>query len=133
MARKNTRNAAGSGSIRQRPNGLWEGRYTYTDDLGATKRASVYADTEKECRRKLTAITKAVDDGTYRKTSRVTVSQWLDEWVETYCKDLKPMTIEGYKQKTKTNMKPYFGAAPLSSLDNLKIQKYYKLNFNYLI
>lgn len=127
MARKNTRTAAGSGSIRQRPNGLWEGRYTYTDDLGATKRASVYADTEKECRRKLTAITKAVDDGTYRKTSRVTVSQWLDEWVETYCKSLRPMTVEGYKQKIKTNIKPYFGAAPLSSLDNLKIQKYYNL------
>ncbi len=127
MARKNTRTAAGSGSIRQRPNGLWEARYTYVDELGVKKRASVYADTEKECRRKLTAITKAVDDGTYRKTSRVTVSQWLDEWVDTYCKDLKPMTQEGYRQKIKTNIKPYFGAASLSSLDNLKIQKYYNL------
>lgn len=125
MARKNTRNASGSGSIRQRPDGRWEARYTYEDELGIKKRASVYADTEKECRRKLTAILKGIDDGTYRKAQRYTVSQWLDEWINTYCKDLKPMTLEGYRSKIKTNIKPYLGTALLSSLTNLKLQKYY--------
>ena len=52
MPRKsNTRAAQGSGSIRQRPDGRWEGRFTYTDDLGQKKRASVYADTQKEADR----------------------------------------------------------------------------------
>ena len=126
MARKsNTRAASGAGSIRQRPDGRWEARYTYEDDLGVKKRSSVYADTEKECRRKLTAILKAVDDGTYRKAKRYTVSQWLDEWLDTYCKDLKPMTLEGYRSKVNTNIKPYLGAATLSSLTNLKLQKFY--------
>ena len=86
MARKrSTRAAAGAGSIRQRPDGRWEARFTYTDELGQKKRASVYGDTQKECRQKLTAAVKAVDEGAYRRNQKYTLSQWLDEWMETYC------------------------------------------------
>ena len=72
MARKSTRNAQGSGTIRQRPDGRWEARFTYTDELGQKKRASVYADTQKECRQKLTAALKSVDEGSYIITQRYT-------------------------------------------------------------
>ena len=38
MARKNNvRTAQGAGSIRQRPNGLWEARYTVGRDPGTGK------------------------------------------------------------------------------------------------
>lgn len=128
MARKsNTRAAQGSGSIRQRPDGRWEARFTYIDDLGVKKRGSVYGDTQKECRQKLTAALTAVDAGIYKKTQRYTVEQWLDEWLSTYCKDLKPMTISGYKSKVETRIKPYIGKSQLTSLNNVQIQKYYNL------
>ena len=128
MARKsNTRAAQGSGSIRQRPDGRWEARFTYTDDLGVKKRGSVYGDTQKECRQKLTAALTAVDAGIYKKTQRYTVEQWLDEWLSTYCKDLKPMTISGYKSKVETRIKPYIGKSQLTALNNVQIQKYYNL------
>ena len=81
MARKSTRNAQGSGTIRQRSDGRWEARFTYSDDLGQRKRGSVYGDSQKECRQKLTATLKAIDAGTYLQTKRYTVSQWLDEWL----------------------------------------------------
>lgn len=119
------RNAHGSGSIRQRPDGRWEARFTYQDELGQPKRSSVYADTQRECRQKLTAALKAVDEGSYRKTKRYTVSEWLDEWLVTYCKDLKPMTIAGYRSKIETRIKPYIGKTQLSALTNVQVQKYY--------
>lgn len=126
MARKsNTRAAAGAGSIRQRPDGRWEARFTYTDELGQKKRASVYGDTQKECRQKLTAAIKAVDEGIYRKTQKYTLSEWLDEWITTYCKDLKPATISGYKSKIATRIKPYLGGSQLSALNNVQLQRYY--------
>lgn len=126
MARKsNTRAAQGAGSIRQRPDGRWEARFTYTDELGQKKRASVYADTQKECRQKLTAAVKSIDEGTYRKTQRYTVSQWLDEWLLLYCKDLKPLTISGYKSKIETRIKPYLGDSQLTALNNVQLQRYY--------
>ena len=126
MARKsNTRAAQGSGSIRQRPNGLWEARFTFTDDLGQKKRASVYGTTQKECRQKLTDAIKAIDDGVYTKPQRYTVAQWLDEWLSTYCKDLKPATFSGYRSKIETRIKPYIGNSTLSALTNVQVQKFY--------
>ena len=126
MARKrSTRAAAGAGSIRQRPDGRWEARFTYTDELGQKKRASVYGDTQKECRQKLTAAVKAVDEGAYRRNQKYTLSQWLDEWMETYCKDLKPATISGYRSKIETRIKPYLGGSQLSALNNVLLQRYY--------
>lgn len=126
MARtKNTRSAAGSGSIRQRLDGRWEGRYSYVDELGQKKRSSVYGDTQKECRQKLTAILRAVDAGSYRKTKRYTVSQWLDEWLVTYCRDLKPATKDGYKSKVEARIKPYIGSVQLTALNNVTLQKFY--------
>ena len=127
MARKsNTRAASGAGSIRQRPDGRWEARFTYLDELGQKKRGSVYATTQKECRQKLTAAVKAVDEGSYKGTQRrYTVSEWLDEWLNTYCKDLKPTTRAGYKSKVNTRIKPYIGGMQLSALNNVQMQRYF--------
>ena len=126
MPRKNNSRAAqGSGNIRQRPDGRWEARFTYTDELGKQKRASVYADTQKEARKKLTAALKSVDEGSYRKTQRYTVQQWMEEWVSVYCRELKPSTIDGYRSKAKTWINPALGTVQLSALTNTTIQKFY--------
>lgn len=51
---KATRTAAGSGSIRQRPDGRWEARLTLGHDEGTGKRKtlSIYGATQKEVKRK---------------------------------------------------------------------------------
>jgi len=125
MPKKNTKGARGGGSIRQRSDGRWEARFTFTDELGQRKRGSVYADTQKECRQQLTTTLKAIDEGTYRQIKRYTVSQWLDEWLTTYCGDLKPLSLSGYKSKVNTRIKPYIGRCQLSELTNLQIKKFY--------
>ena len=119
------RAAAGSGSIRQRPDGRWEARYTYKDELGRTKRASVYADTQKECRRKLTSILTDIDRNAYIKPQRYTFAQWLDIWLETYCRNLKPMTLASYKSKIEYRIKPAIGGSYLSALTNVQLQTFY--------
>lgn len=124
MARKNSRSAAGSGTLRQRPDGLWEARFTYVDELGVKRRKSIYAPTQKECRKKLTAATKAVDEGRYKPPQRMTVGEWLDEWVNTYCVGLKPRTISLYKETIKARIKPYIGGIDLQQLTNLNVQRF---------
>lgn len=123
MARKNSRAAAGSGTIRQRSDGLWEARFTYLDDLGVKKRKSVYGNTQKECRQKLTAATKAVDEGSYKEPQKVPLSQWLDTWLEEYCKNLKTASRNTYKTRIENSIKPYIGSTQLSRLTNQQIQK----------
>ena len=119
------RNAQGSGSIRQRPDGRWEARFTYTDELGQKKRSSVYGATQKEVRQKLTAALKQVDDNAFFRTKHYTVSGWLDTWLATYCTDLKPMTVSGYRNKIEGRIKPYIGTVQIASLTNVQVQRYY--------
>lgn len=119
------RNAQGGGSIRQRADGRWEARYTYIDDLGQPKRGSVYAKTQRECRRKLTAVLKTVDDGAYHKPGkRYTVAAWIEEWLGTYCTTLKPMTVEDYRRKAERYIIPHLGAAQLTALTPVQVQRF---------
>ena len=92
MARKsNTRAAQGAGSIRQRPNGSWEGRYTVGKDPGTGKpiRKSVYGKTQTEVRQKMTQAIAAIDNGDYFEPSKMTLGEWLDIWLAEYMGDKK--------------------------------------------
>ena len=74
MPRKTTRNAQGGGTIRQRPDGRWEGRVTLGRDLGTGKQVqkSIYGATQKEVRQRMQKILVEVDE--------VTVGEWMDIW-----------------------------------------------------
>ncbi len=112
------RNAAGGGSIRQRSDGRWEGRYSYRDDLGQPKRGSIYGRTQREVRRD-------IDAGQFRETRRYTVAQWLEEWLSVHCARLKPMTISTYRTKIENWVLPYISDVPIAALTPLTVQRYY--------
>ena len=125
MAKKN---ASGNGTIRQRPDGRWEGRATVGIHPGTGKpiRRSVYADTKTECAKLLRQLVKAVDDGTYQTPNQMTVSQWLDEWIETFVKpSVKPLTLAAYRTSIRTHIVPEIGATRLQSIRGIQIQKLY--------
>ena len=122
------RNAAGSGSIKHRKDGRWEAKYSYTDKLGQPKRSSVYGRTQKECRQKLTQILKNVDEGSYRETEkRYTVKEWFEEWLTTYCKTLKPRTMNDYRSRSERYIIPHLGKAQLSALTPMQVQRFINL------
>ena len=100
MPRKSTRNAQGGGTIRQRPDGRWEARYTVGRDPGIGKQIqrSVYGSTQKEVRQKLAQITAAIDKGTYQTPNKITVSAWMVEWLNTFCAGkVKLLTFQSYQ------------------------------------
>ena len=129
MPRKsNTRAAQGAGSIRQRPDGTWEARITIGADPGTGKpiRRSVYAKTQAEVRKKMTAIQRAVDSGSYQEPDKTTVSEWLDEWMKTFCAvKLKPLTYSSYEVAIRKHIKPAVGALKLQAVKGVHIQKLY--------
>lgn len=127
MPRKTTRNAQGAGTIRQRKDGSWEGRYTVGRDPGTGKQIqkSVYGKTQKETRIKLQQATAAIDLGVYTEPSKLTVSRWLEIWLEEFLGDVKPRTQELYTSTVKNRIKPAIGAVKLSELKTAAIQKFY--------
>lgn len=121
------RNGSGSGNIRHRSDGRWEGRYTVGFDPATGKQVqrSVYGKTQQEVRQRLTKVTAELDNGTYIAPTKDTVGQWLDMWLDTYVKhSVKPYTYDCYARNVKNYIKPALGGIRLSALSALHIQRF---------
>ncbi len=124
MARSNKKKANGSGTIKRRGDGRWEGQFTYYDEYGHQKRSSVYAPTQNECRKKLAAKVAEVDTtGTYKEPSTMTYRQWFELWLETKSAGWKPNTKRNYKQKAEKHILSTLGDKKLSNITPVMCQK----------
>lgn len=128
MPRKSTRAASGSGSIRQRPDGRWEARITTGTNPGTGKpiRRSVYGDTQAAVRKQMTAILRELDRGTYQSPNKITVSEWMQEWLSTFCSGkVKLLTYQSYEGIIKNHITPAIGAIELQAVKGTHIQRLY--------
>lgn len=125
--RTNTRGAQGGGSIRQRPDGRWEARYTVGRDPGTGRQVqrSIYGATQAEVRKALQKATTAIDEGIYVEPSKLTLAKWLDIWLDEYTADLKPLTVISYRRQVENHIKPALGARKLSAISAHEIQILY--------
>ncbi|MCI8656246.1 MAG: site-specific integrase [Oscillospiraceae bacterium] len=127
MARKSTRAAQGGGTIRQRPDGRWEARFTVGRDPGTGKQIqrSVYGSTQKEVRQKLAQAVAALDNGDYFEPAKMTLARWVEIWLEEYTGDKKYLTVKHYKAQCRAHIVPSLGAVKLSELTTPQIQAFY--------
>ena len=127
MPKKTTRNAPGSGTIRQRKDGTWEARLTVGRDPGTGRQIqkSIYGKTQQEVRKKLTALTHDLDEGVYLPPSRMTVAQWMEKWLNEYTANLKPYSLRGYRSQVKNHILPFIGAVKVQELTPDMIQRMY--------
>ena len=120
--------AQNAGSIRQRKNGKWEARVTIGTDPGTGKpiRRSIYGDTQAAVRKEMTAILRELDKGTYQAPEKVTVAQWMDEWLSTFCANkVKPLTLQSYQGIIKNHIIPAIGSLKLQAVKGTHIQRLY--------
>ncbi len=132
MAKKTTRNAQGTGNIRKKTvmrkgkeYTYWEGRYTIGVDPGTGKQIqkSITGKTQKEVTQKMRTALHEISIGTYREPMKMTVAVWLDTWLAEYVTpSCKPLTVETYRSRVETHIKPAFGNTPLQSLSTVQIQ-----------
>ena len=116
MPKKTTRNAPGSGTIRQRKDGTWEARYTVGRDPGTGKQIqrSVYGKTKADVAKKMRAATHEIDEGIYIEPSKVTIERWFNIWLSEYLGSVKDSTREQYHYHLRVNIKPAMGAVKLT-------------------
>lgn len=121
------RGANGSGTIRQRADGRWEGIVCMGNDPGTNKliKKSFYGKTQKEVRQKMQKAIVEVDEGTYAEPTKITVKQWLKTWLEEYTNDVKDSTRTSYRQHMNNHIVPALGAVKLSDLTPTICQKFY--------
>ena len=123
------RRANGEGSIRKRPDGRWEGRYTAGRDpeTGKTVYKNVLGKTQAEVKVKLKQAIQESTEVDALKAAQYTVGQWMDVWFENYAKiKVRPSSHQTYRGYIDNHIKPNIGKIPLGKLTTLELQKLYK-------
>lgn len=124
---KQTRSANGSGTIRKRADGRWEGIYSagYDQQTGRLIRKSIYGKNQKEVRQKLSKVTTEIDEGLYLEPAKMTLSDWMDLWYKEYTFDKKYSTLKGYKAQINKHIRPGIGKYNLSQLNPMILQRFF--------
>lgn len=84
-------------------------------DLGSGNQTqhSYTGETQKEVREKLQAAAVAITEGDYSELSRLTLSEWLDTWLQDYMADRKYLICKDYRAQVAVHIKPALGAVKL--------------------
>ena len=121
------RRKGGSGTVRERKDGRWEGRVVIGyDEKGLPKTKSVLAKTKTECIEKLEALKASIGRYSQKNKPDMPFGEWMDFWYQTYCKPaLKPYTQITYQERIYKQIIPKIGAVPLNQVTTGTLEKFY--------
>jgi integrase len=121
---KPRRNVNGEGNIRQRSDGRWEGRaYVITTD-GREIRRSVYGRSWDDVHEKLTKLQADRMVGKRVATSKLTVAEYLEFWLDEYAAGrVRPSTLKSYRWIVANYLTPYLGRKKAVALRPADIRK----------
>lgn len=109
-----SKRANGEGTVRQRPDGRWEGRYK---DPFTGKQKSIYGKTQKEVISKLRIKLYEKDVGNLVADNHLTLNKWFEIYMEQY-KDgvIKPQSINMIRGRYCNHIKTLIGDKELQSI-----------------
>ena len=124
------RRPSGDGMVRKRDDGRWEGRIVVGHkENGDSIFRYVYAPTQKELSVKLRQHIDNYQGADLTEQSRMTLSEWLDKWLENMVDTLRPNTLRNYRSYIENHIRPGLGDKPLARITPKDVQRFYeKLN-----
>ena len=117
----------GTGTVRKRKDGKWEGRVVYEyDDKGLPKTKSVVAKTKRECLERLEKLREEYAPPISKCCPDMPFGAWIDFWFQNYSKpNLRPSSQVGYADYIYNHIVPNIGKIPLKSLTQNDLQLLY--------
>lgn len=120
------RRPSGDGMVRKREDGRWEGRIVVGHkDNGDSIFRYVYADTQKELTARLRKCITAYQGVDLTEQSRLTLSEWLDQWLVSKEGLVRPGTLNGYRGYIENHVRPCLGEKRISQIKAADIQRFY--------
>jgi integrase len=119
-----------AGSIIRRGPSSWRLKFEAAErDPVTGKRQTRYVTvrgTKRDAQRELTALLAAVDNGTAVDPSRLSVGEYLREWLES-ASDLSAKTLERYRQLAEQQINPHLGATVLQKLRPAQVHEWHAI------
>ena len=120
------RRPSGDGMVRKREDGRWEGRIVVGHkENGDPIFRYIYASTQKELTAKLRQNINAYQGVDLTEESKMTLSEWLDRWLEQMASVLRPSTLDHYRNDLEHHVKPYLGQKRLTQITAADLRKLY--------
>lgn len=113
------------GSIYKDKQGRWRGQVNMPSTDGKVHRKYFYGKTRKEVADKVNELMCQLRTNTYIEPSKVTLYEWLCEWLDTYCKELRMTTFVNYETYIHKHIKNTIGGYRLCDLTTVVIQQFY--------
>src|SRR5690242_7155784 len=120
MARRGRR-GNNEGSIHKRKDGRWEAQVSLPDG----RRKSLYAPTRAEAAAKMTALLRDLQRGLPVPLERLTVADYLTDWLAMKKLDLRPSTYLNYETRVRVHILPAIGHIPLVKLSAVDLNRMY--------
>ena len=121
------RRPSGDGMVRKRDDGRWEGRIVVGHKAnGDSIFRYIYADTQKELTAKLRQNIDAYQGANLTEQSRMTLSEWLEQWLADVAGAIRPSTLDSYQGYAANYLKPYLGGKQIAQITPEDIQKLYR-------
>jgi len=121
--RTRPRRGRGSGSVRQRPDGLWEARLDLGWLDGKRRQSSFYGKTRLEVETKLRDAQHDLDRGHVPVPAAITLERYLDRWLANAEERLRPSTLRRYRAVVKYQLSPHLGRIKLTQLQPSDVER----------
>ena len=122
------RRPSGDGMVRKREDGRWEGRIVVGHKgNGDSIFRYIYADTQKELTAKLRQNIDIYQGIDLTEQSRMTLAEWLEQWLGQMSGTLRPSTLENYQKDMSNHVIPYLGQKSLSQITAADLRKLYDI------
>lgn len=109
------------GHIRQRSPGSFELRYR----AESKTRTETFHGSKTEARKRLRELLTQSDKGILANSGRMTVADWLDQWLEIRRRSLAGQSYDKYEQTVRVHLIPALGAIRLDKLSRADISMFY--------
>jgi integrase len=121
-----TKRSHGDGGIDERGDGIYRLRYR----VNGRRFTKTFHGTLTEARKELRALIRSGDAGEHVDPTKMTVGQWIDQWIEAGApgrkkKRVGQRTLERYEELLRVHVKPALGGRALQQVRATEIDKLY--------
>lgn len=114
------RRGRNEGSISQRSNGTWRAQVSING-----QRISFGAPTKVECQQWIRKTLHTVDEMVENQDPSITVSEFLEDWLDKAKIGLRPNTVINYDGIIRRHIKPLIGNLKLTELNLFRVERFY--------